>query len=147
MECVSGKSKKNHPPNAIPNWFTRATWLGHPVGSGPHCGVGGWPVCWHGRGLYAHSRCPHTLPSCFRTEWSQQDLFPHPPPPKPWSPCAHCLSLGNQIEVLVARTRNEQGSLVLLLSLTVLNFYLLCVCVLFSPALVTVCLWPSTPSR
>lgn len=72
---------------------------------------------------------------------------PTHPPPKPWSPCAHCLSLGNQIEVLVARTRNEQGSLVLLLSLTVLNFYLLCVCVLFSPALVTVCLWPSTPSR
>lgn len=49
----------------------------------------------------------------------------------------------------MGRTRNERGSLVLLLSLTVLNFYLLCVCVcvLFSPALVTVCLWPSTPSR
>lgn len=128
MECVSGKSKQNHPPNAIPDWFTRAVRLGHPVGSGPCCGVRGWPVCWHGRGLHAHSRCPHSLRSCFRTEWSQ-DVLPHPLPPKPWSPCAHSLSLGNQIEVLMGRTRNERGSLVLLLSLTVLNFYLLCVCV------------------
>lgn len=109
-----------------------------------------WPMCFHSCGLSWQPFSVHAFFCLVLEQSGHKKIFLSLQ--SPVSPCATFYPWG-KIEVLARRTTNEQGSLVLLLSLSFELLFIIYVCRILNkhplsfPAPVTECLWHSSLSR